>query len=112
MLAEQLKILRKNKKVTQKALADYLNRDQGFISRLEKNLLEPNMSTLVQIANYFECSVDYLLGRESEDGVIILAGGENRPTREIDVIYDKLTILNQGIAIGYLRKLLEEQQEV
>lgn len=33
----------------------------------EKNEREPNSEVLLQIADFFECSVDYLLGREKND---------------------------------------------
>ncbi len=106
----KIREIRKNLGITQKEIATRLNKSIACVSDWERGRTEPSISDLIDLADFFTCSIDYLLGRESEDGVIILAGGENRPAREIDIIYDKLTILNQGIAIGYLRKLLEEQQ--
>ena len=37
---------------------------------LEVNKREPTGSTLLALANFFECSIDYLLGREDDLGVI------------------------------------------
>lgn len=105
----KIREIRKNLGITQKEIATRLNKSIACVSDWERGRTEPSISDLIDLADFFTCSIDYLLGRESEDGVIIL-DTESRPTREIDVIYDQLTILNQGIAIGYLRKLLEEQQ--
>ena len=40
-----------------------LNMSQNTISRYENGEREPGLKELVQIADYFDVSVDYLLGR-------------------------------------------------
>lgn len=37
---------------------------------LEINKREPTGNTLIALSNFFECSIDYLLGREDDLGVI------------------------------------------
>ena len=59
---ENLKKLRESKGITQVKLAIDLEVSQELISRYElgSSFRQPNM--LIKIANYFNCSVDYLLG--------------------------------------------------
>ena len=59
----RLKELRKNRKISQIKLAMELNLSQNSISRYETGEREADYDTLVAIADYFNVSVDYLLGR-------------------------------------------------
>lgn len=58
----RLKGLRKEKKLTQTAVGTALNVPKQYISRWEKGEQEPNITTLYQLASYYGCSLDYLLG--------------------------------------------------
>lgn len=55
--------LREEKGIYQKELAAYLNVSIGTISNYENNVHHPDLATLCQIADYFEVTTDYLLGR-------------------------------------------------
>ena len=59
----RLKELRTNYKISQVKLAIDLNLSQNSISRYENGEREADYDTLVAIADYFNVSVDYLLGR-------------------------------------------------
>ncbi len=59
----KLKELRKMKKISQLKLAMDLNMNQNTISRYETGEREPGINELIKIADYFNVSVDYLLGR-------------------------------------------------
>ena len=58
--------LRKEKGKTQKDLSAYLQTSQQAYSRYEKGLRQPDNETLKKLADFFEVSVDYLLGREEK----------------------------------------------
>ena len=60
---ERLIEQRKLNKVTQRQLAEYLQIAQPSYIRYENGSAEPSLETLVKIADYFDVSVDYLLGR-------------------------------------------------
>lgn len=55
--------LRKKKKNSQVKLAIDLNMNQNSISRYENEEREADYETLIAIADYFDVSIDYLLGR-------------------------------------------------
>lgn len=59
---EKLKMLRKEKNLGQTELARALGVSKGTISLWENGLREPNMSSLIRIAQYFDVSVDFLVG--------------------------------------------------
>lgn len=59
----RLKELRKSRGISQLKLAIDLNMNQNSISRYENGDREADYATLVRFADYFDVSVDYLLGR-------------------------------------------------
>lgn len=59
----RLKELRKKKGISQLRLATDLNTTQNTISRYETGEREPGVDELIKIADYFNVSVDYLIGR-------------------------------------------------
>lgn len=65
----RLKELRKQCKISQLKLALDLNMNQNSISRYENGEREADYETLIKFADYFNVSLDYLLGRTDKSGV-------------------------------------------
>lgn len=63
-MKERLKLLRKQKGVTQKTVADAIGVTLSAYSNYEQGLREPNNQILVNICKYYDVSADYLLGLE------------------------------------------------
>lgn len=63
MVIFRLKQLRKEKGITQLKLAMDLGMNQNSISRYETEEHEADYKTLIAFADYFNVSLDYLLGR-------------------------------------------------
>lgn len=63
MLGERLKKLRIDKKLTQEQLGEKINVTKVSISGYENGNRSPDTETLQRLANYFNVSTDYLLGR-------------------------------------------------
>lgn len=61
---ERLYEQRKLNNVTQRQMAEYLRIAQPSYIRYENGTAEPSLENLVKIADYFDISTDYLLGRE------------------------------------------------
>lgn len=61
----RLKELRKKNNVTLQKLADYLHIANSAISQYENEKREPSFEIVAKIADYFNVSIDYLLGREN-----------------------------------------------
>lgn len=61
---ERLFEQRKLNNVTQRQMAEYLKITQPSYIRYENGTAEPSLENLVKIADFFDISTDYLLGRE------------------------------------------------
>ena len=86
MFCENLKLLRKQKGMSQEALAQQLNVVRQTISKWEKGLSVPDAELLTRIAELFEVSVSELLGARIE---------EEKNVNEIAV---QLALLNEQLA--------------
>lgn len=69
--ANRLKALRKLKGYTQKDFSKIIGVKQTTVSNYEKGLRFPDLDKLNQIANIFNVSVDYLIGRNEIDNDIV-----------------------------------------
>lgn len=65
--SDKLKALRKEKKLTQKKIAELIGISQGSYANWENGKREPSLENVVKLANILNISIDYLLGRTSFD---------------------------------------------
>lgn len=65
----RLKKLRKTRNISQLKLALDLAMNQNSISRYENCEREADYETLIKFADYFNVSLDYLLGRTDENDI-------------------------------------------
>lgn len=63
MLSKRIKKLREENKMTQKDLGNILGLSQQTIGHYETNRAQPDYETLNKMANFFDVTIDYLLGR-------------------------------------------------
>jgi transcriptional regulator with XRE-family HTH domain len=66
LFSKRLKELRENRSMTQFDLAELLNVSRQSIGGYENNTTEPPMDIVVKIADIFNVTCDYLLGRTNE----------------------------------------------
>ena len=57
-----LKTLREERGISQQLIAAHIGTTQQSIHRYEHGLYEPDLKTVMQIADFFDVSVDYLIG--------------------------------------------------
>lgn len=80
----RLKKLRTDKKLSQRELAERFNISQSAIAYYESGKKEPNHEMLQKLADFFEVSLDYLLGRTDN----------TEPTQlETNQILEKISVL-------------------
>ncbi len=60
----RLRSLRKERSLTQAQLAEFLGKSPSAVRMWELGSNEPDMTSLIRLANLFDCSLDYLLCRE------------------------------------------------
>ncbi len=61
-MLENLRGLRQEKGISQRQLADVLLVSQQAINKYENHHVEPDIGTLIKMADFFNVSVDYLIG--------------------------------------------------
>ena len=108
---KRIKELRTEKKLTQAELGEKINSTQRQVSKWELGAIEPNITDLQKLADFFGCTVDYLIGREAEDGVVIVSG--NELSKDESALIDKLRRLdplNKELAYQYVDFLSERQK--
>ena len=72
-VGERIKELRKKYRLTQEKLAEELNISPVSMCRIEKGSKGASIDLLVEISNYFNTSLDYLIfGRKVSDLEILL----------------------------------------
>ena len=67
----RLKELRESKRLTQKEVAEIIGYSEISYARYEKGEREPDITTLCKLAEYFNVTVDYLIGRDNLKNLII-----------------------------------------
>lgn len=103
-----LKKLRETKNITQVKLSVDLGVSQELISRYELGSSFPQPQMLIKLANYFNCSVDYLLGLTdiSTPINILTSNLENLKATELYNKYNSLSNENKSHFDNYLNYLL------
>lgn len=59
----KLKELRKQKRLSQQALADFLDCDQSLYSKIERGERPLSWKLLNRLAEFYDVSADYMMGR-------------------------------------------------
>ena len=60
--------LRTERDLSQRAMAKILNISQGTYNNWENSNTQPSIEQLIALANFFDVSVDYLIGNSDELG--------------------------------------------
>lgn len=66
MIYENIRNLREDNDKTQEEIAQYLNIKQTTYSKYELGKINIPIEVFVKLADYYDVSVDYLLGRENK----------------------------------------------
>ena len=70
ILGQRLKELRKLRRVGQKEMAELLGLSLRTYQFYESGAYDPSLPNLMVLADYFQVSTDYLLGRTDEPGCV------------------------------------------
>ena len=64
LIKERLKELRKENGLTQKQVAKIINKSETGYASWEQGLAEPCINDLIAISEYYNVSIDYLVGKD------------------------------------------------
>lgn len=93
----RIKELRRKMKLSQEEFADYLNVSQATVSSWECGNSDPDLNMLIKIADYFEVSLDFMMGR-----------GENR-SYHLDLIGEGFL---EAVRVEYYKRHLDHHRKV
>ncbi len=76
-----------------------------------KQSSSPSIEAVCKIADVLNVTVDYLVGRESEDGRIIIEERENLNVQERELVteFRKLSVKKQSKVLGYISALSDSE---
>ena len=60
---QRLRVIRKAHGVTQKQTAEAIGTTEQNYQRYERGIQQPTLAVLIALADYFDVSLDYLVGR-------------------------------------------------
>lgn len=103
----KLKELRKSKNITQLDVATAIGVSPQVLSRYERGEREPDYKTLCKLADFFGVTVDELLGRSPQ-----LFDDARVPKTEVQDLFDRLNVVDQGRVLGYMYSILEGYGDV
>lgn len=100
-----LEKLRKERKISQSKLGNALGITQQMISSYEKDISSPNIETLIKIADYFEISIDRLVGH--------IVKSENPASQKVqfDQLFDSFSGDDKERCIYILKALLLDRDK-
>lgn len=100
--------LRKRENLTQEGLAKKIGITRASLSHYEKNRREPDYDTLNKLANFFNVSTDYILGREEQkDDVETIAAHHESENWSQDEL-EEIERFKEFVRIKRVRKKEEE----
>ena len=73
---KRLRELRKERKLTQVELGKVIKTSHATINRYENSIHQPDIETINNLADFFNVTTDYLLGRTNRKEMAIIEGEE------------------------------------
>ena len=98
----RLKELRLKKGVFQSEVAAYIGVNNSTYAYYERGTHNPTPETLCKLADFFGVTVDELLGRSPQ-----LFDDARVPKTEVQDLFDRLNVVDQGRVLGYMHSILE-----
>ncbi len=83
MIGQTIKDLRRSKKLSQTDFAKIVGVSQTTVTAWETGKAEPSSSAITRIADYFDVSTDYLLGRPEK------SNNDENTDKELDEMLDE-----------------------
>lgn len=96
--------LRSEKNLSQRELARIMNISQGTYNNWENSNTQPSIEQLIALANFFEVSVDYLIGRTDDAGTVIQST-EQKNRQEVLKLFNATDKDTQTAILAILKNL-------
>lgn len=94
---KNLRKLRINRGISQQQLADVIGTSQQSVNKYENHSVEPDISALIKLADYFGTTIDYLVGH--------ITLSDQNPIEEIEPTREETALIRD------YRQLSKEEKE-
>lgn len=111
MLSTKLKNIRKENNLLQKDIAKEINIAIQTYAKYEQGKAQPDIETLKNLADFYNVSVDYLIGRADEDNIVQIYNDLSEDEEHLISIIRKLNDLNKEIIYQFAEFTLKQQME-
>lgn len=108
---KRMKDLRNQKGLTMDQLAKTLNISKSRISMWENNGTVPRKDMLIELANFYNVSIDYLLGNDQYDGVNVNNKRLNYLQRNLGKLDEKELIQAEGMLKAVFKEIFEDDED-
>ena len=96
----KLQEIREEKNILQKELAEKLQKTRACISS------EPDLQSLIGLADILEVTTDYLLGRTNDVGLIEVHNQLTQDQQELLSLYNRMSFQDKNQLIGFAKALV------
>ncbi|MDE6968035.1 MAG: helix-turn-helix domain-containing protein [Clostridia bacterium] len=94
---EKLKELRTQNEYYQKDIASKIGVATNTYQSWERGLTQPDIFNLIKLSNVYNCSVDYLIGKENEEGFIVMNNDLTEDENALIKIIRQLSIKDKSL---------------
>lgn len=114
-IAQRIKLAAKEKGLTIANVLDKVNLGRNTMANLKTSM--PKADNLAKIADYLDCSVDYLLGRTSNSSSITMQKKSSpseltESEQKMIDIFKCLSPMQQGEIIGRAQHMAEQNEKI
>ena len=111
-IGKKIRELRLEHNLLQRELAKEIHIAPNTLSQFETGQANPSYEVLSLIADFFQCSTDYLLGREDDFGNVVVQTEKPAPLpqdeQELLQIYQSLSPAHRSQVLEYARYFAEK----
>ena len=111
-IGKKIRELRLEHNLLQRELAKEIHIAPNTLSQFETGQANPSYEVLSLIADFFQCSTDYLLGREDDFGNVVVQTEKPAPLpqdeQEMLQIYQSLSPAHRSQVLEYARYFAEK----
>ena len=110
--AIRLKELRENRNLTQAELAEQLNIGISTIGMWESTQRTPTAKMLLKLISFFDCTLDYLLGKTDDVGAVVSPIDSSDPReKELLSMFRQMNTAQQNRFLGIAEGMIEENKK-
>ncbi|WP_144456885.1 helix-turn-helix domain-containing protein [Bacillus pumilus] len=114
LFGKRITTLRKKAGLTQEELAKKLNVTRSALSQYELGTREPNYDLLLKIADFFEVTVDYLIGRSDNPDYKIIDDNKIESDPDLQIAFNAATDFSEEArkqTIDFINYIREKEKK-